>query len=66
MSYPGHLLEGGVLPLAEVQSVYSTAPTDWAIHIRCNIPTEACEVIYFHEMNTVKFNKQKKKKIARK
>ena len=30
MSYPGHSL-GGSYPSAEVQSVYSTAPADWAI-----------------------------------
>ena len=30
VSYPGHSLEGGVLPSAEKQLVYSTAPTDWA------------------------------------
>ena len=31
VSYPGHSLGGGSYPSAEVQSVYSTAPTDWAI-----------------------------------
>ena len=30
VSYPGHSLVGSYLS-AEVQSVYSTAPTDWAI-----------------------------------
>ena len=30
VSYPGHSL-GGSYPSAEVQSVYSTAPADWAI-----------------------------------
>ena len=29
VSYPGHSL-GGSYPSAEVQSVYSTIPTDWA------------------------------------
>ena len=29
VSYPGHWL-GGSYPSAEVQSVYSTAPADWA------------------------------------
>ena len=29
-SYPGHSLGGGSYPSAEKQSVYSTAPTDWA------------------------------------
>ena len=29
VSYPGHSL-GGSYPSAEVQSVYSTAPADWA------------------------------------
>ena len=28
--YPGHSLRGGSYLSAEVQSVYSTAPTDWA------------------------------------
>ena len=31
VSYPGHLLEGSS-PSVKVQSVYSTAPVDWAIH----------------------------------
>ena len=32
VSYPVHLLgRGGSYPSAEVQSVYSTAPVDWAI-----------------------------------
>ena len=30
VSYPGHSLRGGCYPSAEVQSVYSTAPADWA------------------------------------
>ena len=30
VSYPGHLLEGGLTPSEEKQSVYSTAPADWA------------------------------------
>ena len=30
MSYPGHSLGGGSYPSAEKQSVYSTAPADWA------------------------------------
>ena len=30
VSYPGHSLEGGSYPPAEKQSVYSTAPVDWA------------------------------------
>ena len=30
VSYTGHSLGGGSYPSAEVQSVYSTAPTDWA------------------------------------
>ena len=30
VSYPGHSL-GGSYPSAEKQSVYSTAPADWAI-----------------------------------
>ena len=30
VSYPGHSLGGGSYPSAEVQSVYSTAPADWA------------------------------------
>ena len=31
MSYPGHWGGGGSYPSADVQSVYSTAPADWAI-----------------------------------
>ena len=30
VSYPGHSFGGGSYPSAEVQSVYSTAPADWA------------------------------------
>ena len=30
VSYPGHSLWGGSYPSAEKQSVYSTAPGDWA------------------------------------
>ena len=30
-SYPRHSLQGGCYPTAEMQSVYSTAPVDWAI-----------------------------------
>ena len=30
VSYPGHLLEGGSYASAEIQSVYSTAPANWA------------------------------------
>ncbi len=29
--YPGHSLRGGAYPSADVQSVYSTAPANWAI-----------------------------------
>ena len=31
VSYSGHLLEGSY-PSADLKSVYSTAPADWAIH----------------------------------
>ena len=31
VSYLGHSLVGGSYPSAEKQSVYSTAPADWAI-----------------------------------
>ena len=31
VSYPGHMLGWGSYPSAEKQSVYSTAPADWAI-----------------------------------
>ena len=34
-SYPGNLLERGSYPSAEMQSVCSTAPTDWAIYTLC-------------------------------
>ena len=33
VSYAGHLLVGGSYPSAEKQSVYSTAPADWAIKL---------------------------------
>ena len=33
VSYPGHSLGGGSYPPAEMQSVYSTAPADWAFSI---------------------------------
>ena len=37
LSYPGHLLEERFYPCAEMQSVYSTIPADWAeIHINRN------------------------------
>ena len=34
VSYPEHPLWGGSHPSAEVQSVYSTAPADWAIYLQ--------------------------------
>ena len=33
VSYQEHSLVGGSYPSAEVQSVYSTAPTDWTIFL---------------------------------
>ena len=45
-SYPGHSLGGGVYPSAEVQSVCSTAPADWAIS-RVNIKTVLFQIIQF-------------------
>ena len=33
VSYLGHSLRGGSYPSAEKQSVYSTAPDDWAMKI---------------------------------
>ena len=30
VSYPGHLLGEGLYPSAEMHSVYSTVPADWA------------------------------------
>ena len=35
MSYPGHLLMKGSYPFAEMQSVYSTGPADWAYVFSC-------------------------------
>ena len=35
VSYPGHLSGEGSYPSAEVQSVYSTAPDDWAKYLKC-------------------------------
>ena len=34
MSYPGYSLVGGSYPSSELQSVHSTAPSDWAISLR--------------------------------
>ena len=45
VSYPGHSL-GGSYPSAEVQSVYSTAPADWAIH-RVKCQTVLFQIIQF-------------------
>ena len=45
--YSGHSLVVGVFyPSAEVQSVYSTAPADWAIH-RVNVKTVLFQIIQF-------------------
>ena len=30
VSYPGHIIEGGSYPFAEMKSMYSIAPADWA------------------------------------
>ena len=38
VSYTGHLLGVGSYPSAEKQSVYSTAPADWAIVIWGRVP----------------------------
>ena len=46
VSYPGHSFRGGSYPSAEVQSVYSTAPADWAIH-RVNVKTVLFQIIQF-------------------
>ena len=42
VSYRGHSLGGGSYPSAEVQSVYSTAPADWAffVGVVCSIMLE--------------------------
>ena len=34
ISYPGHSLLGVSYPSAEMQSVYSPAPADWAEHVK--------------------------------
>ena len=46
VSYPGHSLGGRSYPSAEVQSVYSTAPADWAIH-RFKSQTVLFQIIQF-------------------
>ena len=46
VSYPGHSL-GGSYPSAEVESVYSTAPVDWAIH-RVKCQTVLFQIIQFN------------------
>ena len=45
VSYAGHSLMGSY-PSAEVQSVYSTTPADWAIH-RVNVKTVLFQIIQF-------------------
>ena len=45
VSYPGYSL-GRSYPSAEVQSVYSTAPADWAIH-KVNVKTVLFQIIQF-------------------
>ena len=52
VSYPGHSL-GGFYPSAEVQSVYSTAPTDWAIYIYNH-----CVYIYIYNITGKKTQPQ--------
>ena len=47
MSYPGHSLGGGSYPSAEVQSVYSTAPADWA-NLFCVCQFSSTESWNFH------------------
>ena len=44
VSYPGH--SWGGYPCAELQSVYSTVPTDWAID-RVNVKTVLFQIIQF-------------------
>ena len=46
VSYPGHSLVGSYHS-AEVQSVYSTAPADWAI-LRVNVKTVLFQIIQFY------------------
>ena len=45
VSYPGHSLWRSY-PSAEVQSIYSTAPANWAIH-RVNVKTVLFQIIQF-------------------
>ena len=63
VSYPGHSLGGGSSPSAEVQSVYSTAPADWAIHrVKCqivlfqiiqfSISTQTSKQFYFEQFSS--------------
>ena len=52
VSYPGHSLEGSY-PSAEVQSVYSTAPANWAIH-RVKCQTVLFQIIQFSISTQVK------------
>ena len=44
MSYPGHSFEEGLTPSAEMQSVYFTAPANWAKNFQ--VPT-----FYFNNQN---------------
>ena len=46
VSDTGHSLGGGPYPSAEVQSVYSIAPADWAIH-RFKCQTALFQIIQF-------------------
>ena len=45
VSYPGHLLWGSY-PSAEMQSVYSTATTDWALILEMNFLFKKQQKIY--------------------
>ncbi len=52
----GHSFGGGSYPTAEVQSVYPTAPADWAIY-RVKCQTVLCQIIQFSiSMLLVLFN----------
>ena len=50
VSYPGHSLEGSY-PSAEKQSVYSTAPADWAI-LTLKAPQGSGDVL-FNSLETI-------------
>ena len=55
VSYPEHSLSEGSYPSAEKQSVYSTAPADWASNKRGKIYLSTAQKFKFFVMNVLVF-----------